>query len=338
MNPIPILAIDGGGTCCRGALCDDEGQILAYAEEGPVNHQNVGPVQTNQTLTKLLQALLGQIGGTTLEVDRAIVGMAGIDTNQDYQTVNKILMDSFGQSQFHVDKLYLENDAIMTLMGMAEEKPGVLVIAGTGSICCGMDGKGLTARVGGWGHLIGDEGSGYRISLAAIQHIFRTIDGLEEPSGIMNEVLSHLKLTSIQELMTWVYKADSSINEMASIAPVIFRLADQGEVKAMEILSQASADLAHCCQATIEKLGLTHQPFSLILGGGILQHHRFVADRLIQRLAETYSFDFHILDKQPLFCALLYGLRKGKGVSNTIESNCSQSLEDWQLRCKKKMD
>ncbi|WP_251550438.1 N-acetylglucosamine kinase [Neobacillus muris] len=335
MNPIPILAIDGGGTCCRGALCDDDGRILAYAEEGPVNYQNIGIAQTNQNLTKLLQALLNQIGAAALEVERAIVGMAGIDTGQDYQAVKKILLDSFDQSGIRVDQLYLENDANMTLRGLADDEPGVLVIAGTGSICCGMNGEGRSIRVGGWGHLIGDEGSGYRISLAAIQHIFRTIDGQEEPSGIMDAVLSHLKLRTIQDLMNWVYKANSSINEMASLAPVIFDLADQGDTKAMEILSNASADLAHACRTAIKKLGLSEKPFMLILGGGILQYHPFVAGRLIQRLAKDYTFRYFILDKQPLYCALLYGLRKGKGVSKTIEWNCSQSLQDWQLRWKK---
>jgi N-acetylglucosamine kinase-like BadF-type ATPase len=88
---------------------------------------------------------------------------------------------------------------------------------------------------------------------------------------------------------------------------VIFQLADEGDVKAIEVLSKASSELAYACRTAIETLGLSNQTFSLILGGGILQHNRLVADFLIGKLTPKYSFEAHILDKQPLFCALLYG-------------------------------
>lgn len=334
MKSIPILAIDGGGTSCRGAFCDDDGLLLAYAEVGPVNYQNIGIEQTHQTMTHLVQHLLNQMGETSLEIGRVVAGMAGIDTSQDYSVVKDLFLETFEQTSLHVKQLFLENDANMTLLGMVDDGPGILMISGTGSICCGKNSDGLMARVGGWGHRIGDEGSGYRISQAAIQHIFKANDGQEKPSRITEAVLSHLKLASIQDLMNWIYVADSSINQVASLAPVIFRLAEEGDVKAIAILSAAASDLAHACRTAIEKLSLSNQTFTFILGGGILQNHPFVADRIIEQLAGTYSFDAQILDKQPIFCALLYGLRKGNGLSEKIESNCAQSLCEWQLRWK----
>jgi N-acetylglucosamine kinase-like BadF-type ATPase len=112
--------------------------------------------------------------------------------------VKELMLEVFRETALHVIQLFLENDANMTLLGMVDDQPGVLVIAGTGSICCGINGEGLIARVGGWGHRIGDEGSGYWISETAIQHIFRAEDGREQPSGITDAVLSHLRLASIQ--------------------------------------------------------------------------------------------------------------------------------------------
>lgn len=332
MKTIPILAIDGGGTCCRGAFCDDDGHLVAYLEKGPVNYQNIGIEQTRLTITQLFKELLAQIGESSLEIERAVIGMAGIDTVQDYQVVSYLLFDLFQQTSIHVKQIFLENDANMTLLGIVDNQPGILVISGTGSIVYGKNEDGLTARVGGWGHLIGDEGSGYRIGQAALQHIFRAEDRRERTSGITEAVLTHLKLASINDLMNWIYLADFSINQVASLAPVIFQLAEEGDRQAMEILSDASAELALACRTAIEKLNLSKQTFSLILGGGILQKQRYVAEQLIEKLAATYSFESHILDKEPIFCALLYGLRKGKGISKSVESTCSQSLREWQLK------
>jgi N-acetylglucosamine kinase-like BadF-type ATPase len=122
------------------------------------------------------------------------------------------------------------------------------------------------------------------------------------------------------------YAADCSIDGIASLAPVIFQLADEGDVIAMEVLSKAASELAYACRTAIEKLGLSNQTFLLILGGGILQHNRFVADFLIGKSATRYSFESYILDKQPLFCALLYGLKKINGVTSETKPICSRLL------------
>jgi N-acetylglucosamine kinase-like BadF-type ATPase len=97
----------------------------------------------------LFLGLLGQMGESSLTIKIAVVGMAGIDKSSDYQVVKELMLEVFRKTALHVNQLFLENDANMTLLGMVDDQPGVLVIAGTGSICCGINGEGLIARVGG---------------------------------------------------------------------------------------------------------------------------------------------------------------------------------------------
>jgi len=333
MKTVPILAVDGGGTRCRGAICNEKGEVIAYAEAGPVNYQNIGEVNVEIAFIELLQKLVAQSGENDLKIKQALLGIAGIDTKQDQEIVLRIFTSALSKVGIETEELQIENDANMTLYGMSRIRPSLLVISGTGSIVCGINKNGEIARVGGWGHWIGDEGSGYKIAQTAVRHIFKVEDGQEPPSGIKQAVLKYLGLATVQDLMGWVYQKVHGIDEIAALAPLVFRLAKEGDEKSTEILERAALDLANACRAAIAKLKITRE-FDLFLGGGILQKHEEVSDTIIRELSDSYVVYPHILDKEPVYFALLFGLSKIGKRTNEAEYNCLHSLRLRQANWK----
>lgn len=96
---------------------------------------------------------------------------------------------------------------MLTLKGTVGHNNGVIIVAGTGSIACGIGKDGREIRVGGWGYRVGDEGSGYSIGKAAVTHILRAYDGREEPSGITSAILNKMSLGDEEELVNWIYSS-----------------------------------------------------------------------------------------------------------------------------------
>jgi N-acetylglucosamine kinase-like BadF-type ATPase len=332
MKKVPLLAIDAGGTGCRAVLCTLDGSIIQYAEGGPCNYQSVGVTQAKENLTHVLTQLAGQ-ADYGLSVDQAVIGMAGLDTANDQIIIENFVTESLREARIAADNLLLNNDGMITLLGSIGEAPGLIVVSGTGSIVLGRSKDGSQMRVGGWGHRVGDEGSGHAIGQAALRHIFRASDGSEPASGIRDAVLREMRLDTIDDLMAWVYSDEYTAEHVASIAPVVFRLAHAGDSTALALLYRAGHDLAEACVTVIQGLGLAEQPFDIVIAGGILQKDTLVADEMIRILSDRFH-DFRIIRSvdEPICSAMLYGLRMLGSISDEFRDNCSRELLRWQTQ------
>ncbi|MFC0611351.1 BadF/BadG/BcrA/BcrD ATPase family protein [Scopulibacillus daqui] len=242
---------------------------------------------------------------------------AGLDTRSDYTAVSKIVRDSFQLSGIEVNDMVLENDGHITLYGILGHRPGVLAVSGTGSIVWGKAKGGASLRVGGWGHRISDDGSGYFIGLEALRHIFRSIDGQDPPSGIRQVVLETLQLSTTDDLLTWINGTAYSVEKVASITPSIFKLAHERDPAANGILQKAGQHLAHACITAIQKCHLDEDHFELIAVGSVLQKDALVLEAMLHAIKENYKdFTVRQLESEPIYCALLYGLRCLNGCNN----------------------
>ena len=160
-----VLGIDAGGTKTVCLLADDQGQVIAESRRGGANLQAVGELEVEKVLHEVMEEAMG---------NRAIVpaaiclGIAGVDRPDDSAVVDGI-MRRIG----HKARVVVVNDALVALEAGAPGQAGVVVISGTGSISYGRDGRGQAARSGGWGYVLGDEGSGYWIGRAALRAVLR---------------------------------------------------------------------------------------------------------------------------------------------------------------------
>src|SRR5687768_13904843 len=155
---IHVLGIDAGGTKTVCQLADENGEVLAEARRGGANLQAVGELEVEKVLHEVMEEALGD---SEIRPSAICLGIAGVDRQDDARVVREI-MKRIGYKA----RVLVVNDALVALEAGAPDRPGVVVIAGTGSIAYGRNSQGQAARAGGWGYMLGDEGSGYWIGRA----------------------------------------------------------------------------------------------------------------------------------------------------------------------------
>ncbi|MEG6586598.1 N-acetylglucosamine kinase [Dendrosporobacter sp. 1207_IL3150] len=305
MKQAAVLAIDGGGTGCRAALCNMNGHIMAYAQGSSCNYHSIGVEKATENLLKLITTL---VKNQALHINCVVLGLAGLDTKKDEATLTLIINQALSAANIMADTIYLCNDALLTLKGTVGQNNGVLIAAGTGSIAWGITKEGLVTRVGGWGYRVGDEGSGYSIGKAAIDHVLKSYDGREKRSGISNAILHALSLADEDELINWIYSSQFSVAQVAALTPIIVRLAEDGDHPAEKIIKYACQELENMAFTVIKKLNLAHMESKFILSGGVLKNslvHRQLVKTLAASCPGLQVVDYNC---QPICAALRHGL------------------------------
>jgi len=244
-----FLAVDGGQTATRVVLADGSGQILAQAAGGPSNHTEEpgGPERLEQVVSDTVNRALADVGRGSIaeqEFEAACFGMTG------ETTIKQRVLERLVSTR----RLLVVHDSVNALMGATAGKPGLIVIAGTGSVARGMDGQGKEVRVGGWGHLFGDEGSAYWIGRAAIRAAAGELDGFGEPTRLTPLLLAELDVPSAYALMEKYYSGEWSHDHMAGLALWVSRAAGEGDCVAQAILRDAGTELAKFALAVISVL------------------------------------------------------------------------------------
>ena len=264
-----IAGIDGGGTHTRIALRDMQNRPVRRGEFGPFNLNAIG----ERDFRKLLRDVFAWCGEMK-ECARLCVGGAGISNPMTAQ----ILAEELAQSGF-CGKWKLCGDQEIALRG-AMDGPGVVVIAGTGSICFGKNDAGACARSGGFGHLIDDGGSGYALGRDVLGCAVRAYDGRIEAPGILKAVCS--RLGGAECIVPFVYAPETNKAAIAEFAEIALELAGQGDREALGILEHGAAELEQLAAAVQKRLEMPHCRIALLGGliAGDNPYRRIVAERL----------------------------------------------------------
>ncbi|GIO33458.1 N-acetylmuramic acid/N-acetylglucosamine kinase [Paenibacillus albilobatus] len=305
---VPLLAVDGGGTKCLAVFADIEGRMLASGKAGSCNYQGTGREAAALELTRAIREAKRRLAASAtgckppaseaepasleqkktvniaedgpLHVTCAVFGVAGLDTEHDRQVIEEMVREALAHTQVTADRIVVENDGIAALLGATGGAPGILIIAGTGSIVYGINAQGQSARAGGWGHRVGDEGSGYWIGKQAIRAALRGFDGRGGHTALTGKLLLHLGLRNEEELFNWVYSAEYSVDKTAELARLVTEAEREGDETARLILETAADELLLGARSVLNKLGMAAAPFTVILQGGVLQNNPLVRNRL----------------------------------------------------------
>ncbi|WP_289356181.1 BadF/BadG/BcrA/BcrD ATPase family protein [Paenibacillus sp. S-12] len=306
---IPLLAVDGGGTKCLVRLLDREGTVLGQGKGGSSNYQGVGGDEVIRALSHGIEAALHdycrrheyRMSYEAVAIDCAVFALAGLDTEHDRQIITGLVQSVLNKLSLEADHVIVENDGYAALLGATGGEPGVLVIAGTGSIIFGVNDDGQTARAGGWGHRVGDEGSGYWIGKEAIRTILKSYDGRETSTGLGEWILLHLGVNNEEELFNWTYSKEYSIDKVSELAEIVNRAAVAGNREASQILVAAADELFQGAAAVINHLSLLNTRFTMVLQGGVLRHEGHVRNRLMHKI-EAYApkVSFHEASREPI--------------------------------------
>lgn len=255
-----FAGIDGGGTKTMVVIVDETGRECARLRTTSSNQAAVG---TEAALATLRQVLHGaaEAAGTKLPFERAWFGLSGFDRAEDRARMEPSLRQL-------ARSLAMTNDARLVLAGLPGGI-GIALIAGTGSIAYGADPTGHAARAGGWGSLMGDEGSGWRLGRDALAAIAQATDGRGPATALTERILSHWQLTDPYDLIPRVYDPRTSKADIAALAGIVFAAADGDDGVARGIVDEAARDLAAMAVAVAANLRFPGAiPFAV--AGGLL--------------------------------------------------------------------
>ena len=266
-----ILGVEGGGTRTLALIADLQGNILARGLAPSSSHRRVGFEKACQALATAIEGALSQVPGARTGSGRwgeriaaACFGLSGVDQPSD----QKLFWDWLREQRLtsHVDIL---NGSELILVGGTPEGWGVGLFSGTGSVCLGRTRDGRTTRVGGWGPLLGDEGSGYQMALQALQVATQAADGRGSAHALLQTILQHWRLERAPQLIDYVHRPETTTADIADLAIPILELAGRGDPDARKVMHHAATALARHVNAVVRQLQLDRPP--LALGGSNLR-------------------------------------------------------------------
>jgi N-acetylglucosamine kinase-like BadF-type ATPase len=263
VTPHVFLGIDGGGTRTRVFVTDAAGQLTASAEAGLSNPIHASADELRANLQSPIRAALGRIGMTPSACISAFAGMAGVTTEQGRTFLKHVL----GESGLSQATLGVDHDIRVALAGGLALRPGVALIVGTGSSCYGRTADGRTWQTGGWEALISDEGSAYFLAREAIAAAVRMADGRDTETPLQNTVFDWLGISHVADILSRLGDRTFTRSRLASFAPTVVSLAEQGDLPALEILDRGASLLAQMVSANHGRLPTGHGPDVVITGG-----------------------------------------------------------------------
>lgn len=295
-----IVGMDGGGTKTAVTIArEPEDDLLTFAA-GPINY-NGGDAEA---IAAAFAEIFNQIRvrcGNLQEVGHICIGAAGISN----PLVVRLLEQQVRQHGY-IGPLTITGDQETALYGAQNALQGIILIAGTGSICFGVNAQGEQHRTGGFGHLIDDEGSGYSIGRELLALLVRAEDGRIKDTIIPAMVYKQLGLGTVQEVIGFVYDKHTTKKEIAQLAPIMTAACDKGDAQALKLAERCAAGLYELVEPVIERLGLYESPIAI--AGSVLQKSHVVKDALERRLAQSYPHTKLILPiKDAAYGAVLLG-------------------------------
>ena len=296
------LGIDGGGSKTACVLADDA-MVLGTATAGGSNIVRVGEETARANLHAAIQEACARAHIRPPDIDAAVIGVAGAATVSAYASAIRRILGEIGITEVEV-----VGDNVIALEAAFGGLPGVVVISGTGSIAYGRNQRGETARAGGYGFAVSDEGSGHWIGRNLVAAALRAYDVGD--TGLLDAICTTWQVSGLDEL---VRKGNSEPHpDFAQLFPVTVELATRGYDITISILREAGRELAGLAAAVMHKLWQDRKPVRVAIGGGVFAHSPLVRKTFYVYLREKHpaaAVNFQIID--PVAGALWLARRSG---------------------------
>jgi N-acetylglucosamine kinase-like BadF-type ATPase len=278
-----VLGIDGGGSKTEAwlAALDDvaDGGVLGRGRAGPGNPRAVGFEAAEANILAAIEAAFADAGLPRAAVAAACFGLAGAGREEEQQRIVE-----WAEREGVAYMLRVTGDAEPVLAAASSDNCGIALVCGTGSFAWGRNRTGETARCGGWGYLVGDEGSGYEIARAGLIAAFRAADGRGPETSLLPAFLTHFRASVAGELVQRLYAPEMTRQRLAELAKIVF-VVQEDDAVARKIIASAADDLAELVAALARRLGLIESGYSLAMTGGVTLNQRLLCPLLLARLA-----------------------------------------------------
>ncbi len=277
-----IIGIDGGGTKTECAVADLSGNILHRTFGKPSNFLTIGVDAAVENLFELIEGTLFKIEADFGDVKMLLVGTAGAGREEDAGVLTTKFNDYTMREGIKIKYVKVVSDARIALEGAFSGDAGCILIAGTGSILFGKDKNSFIHRSGGFGRLIGDEGSGYSIGRKGLAAVAKELDGRGKATLITQQLNKMYNISSAPDLIINVYKNNFDI---ASAAEVVLSAAGENDPVALQILNEEADELLLHINAVMKKM--KSKKLDIAFTGSLIANNNIYSDMLKKKISDN---------------------------------------------------
>lgn len=259
-----VVGVDGGGTKTEAVILDARDQVLGQGIAGPSNPLRIGIANAAAAVREAIDKACSDGHVRREDIISAQVGLAGARRLELSLRMREAL------SNLGIADVQVSGDADIALYGSTTDGgPGVVVIAGTGSVCCGVNSRGRRVWAGGWGPIAGDEGGGAWIARRAIRAIAHASDGRGPKTSLMSAACNYFHVTTPDDLSTAIYAPTITNERLAGFGKYVVDAAKAKDAVARDILSEGAKELSLMVAAVVRNLKLENERFQVGYVGGV---------------------------------------------------------------------
>ncbi len=279
-----FVGVDGGQTSTKCALVNHDGRVLAHGSGGGLIHLAAEGARARftQSLGDAIADTWQHAGLAPQPIGAIGLGLTGVEGGSP----EAVIVDAVARELTGASHVIVQSDAYTALYGAHAGQPGIIAIAGTGSHVLGMNADGTLARAGGWGWLLGDEGSALWIGKHGLMAALRAHDGVDQPTALEAMMRAHFNIEDFRSVKRLVYDSGFGARGFAALAAVVSHAAQAGDAVAVELVKQAAHDLAAQVLAVQTRLGLpANTPIAPV--GGAVEHVYGLRDGFVGALRDV---------------------------------------------------
>jgi len=273
-----VAGVDGGASKTVALVGTESGDILGRGESGSSNYHNIGSVAASEAIENAVNAAKEHAGLRRVKLETTVVALAGIDSSKDSKAATR-----FVRGARLAKKSFVIHDSVAALYTATRGRPGIVVNSGTGCFAAGTSATRKYVRVGGWGNLIDDRGSGFDIGMKAILMAFRMMDGRTQRTRLVSLVKRGLRVKMFDEILDLIYVKKIGVYGIARLVPMISRAASRDKV-CRDILKEAGLTLAELVCTAARELRLTGEQFTLYTTGGVFGSGPYLLKPFISKI------------------------------------------------------
>lgn len=259
-----VLGVDGGGTKTHAVVVDGAGKILGEGNAGPSNPLRVGVGRAVASIREAVDRACDAAHAQRAEIAAAEIGLAGARREDIRASIRRSVRESLG-----IRSIEIVTDADIALYGATAGKPGMVLIAGTGSICCAINRRGTRACMGGWGPVAGDEGSGSWIARRALQAVAQAADGRAPETSLSQAACEYFHVAKPYDLLLALYAPSMTNSRIAGFSRHVVAEAKSRDRVARKVVTDAGQELGAMVVALVRRLQMQREHFSLATVGGV---------------------------------------------------------------------
>lgn len=319
-----VVGIDGGGTKTEAILADASGNILGVGYSGPSNYLTVGKERFKENI---VSAIHDAKRSAKVKFDKANAIGLGVAGTCRLLYKNEIENALKGLAK----KIIVQTDVYIAFVGALPEQYGVIVISGTGSIACGSNGNRIVYS-SGWGHILGDEGSGYDIARSGLRAALSYYDGRASKTILLEKFKERLGIKKVEEIVIKV--RNMTVEEISMLADVVKEAYQQKDKTATSILESAGISLAQSACAVISKLNMQNEKIPVTFIGGVLNNIPFVKQVCMEHILARARNAYEVPPRYPpAIGALLLAFKEENiNLTDKIFSNIGKFLRRFAAR------